>query len=489
MCKKSIINSCEIETINLKTKPFLFIIFGGSGDLSQKKLLPSLYNLCKYDMLHEDSKIISIGRKKIDNQEFSDIIKKSLFTDLEKTENIKSFLKRNSYISTGSEKIGIDELNSSICSLKGVNSHQIIFYLATPPSAASNILKFIDNLDLCEKSIEKKIIIEKPFGVDRDSAKVLNKQLHQIFSENEIYRIDHYLGKETVQNILFFRFGNSIFEPLWNRSYIEKIEITVAEEIGIEKRANFYDKSGILKDIIQNHMLQLIALVTMEPPTSFDANSVRDEKVKIFKSITNMNEEYMKNHLFLGQYSSGKIEGRKINGYLEEIGVDENSKTGTFFSGKFHIDNWRWADVPIYIRAGKRLEKKLTEISITFKTPPLKLFGNDCLDLKANKLVFSIQPDEKISLTINKKYPGMENYPHPVEMNFNYSKIEKTSLSAYERLIIDCIKSDLTLFARQDGIEEMWRVLDPIVDFFDKNPQRLEKYNAGTWGVGEWHDE
>lgn len=480
--------SCDPDGIEVNTQSFILIIFGGGGDLSQKKLLPAIYNLFKLNKLNNDSYILSYGRKERTQDQYRDLVKTSIKKTIPGGKNNidPRFLEKFTYLNGDSEKLeGIEKINEYICNFKGIKKYQIIFYLATPPNLSKNILNLIQNLELCDKPFKKKIVMEKPFGTDTVSAINLNDNLHKIFKEEEIYRIDHYLGKETVQNILFFRFGNSIFEPLWNRSFIDHIQITAAENIGIESRGNFYEKAGVLKDIIQNHMMQLIALVAMEPPANFEADCVRDEKIKIFKSISSMSEEYMEENLVLGQYGTGKIHGENVVGYRDEKNIVRDSNIGTFFSGKFHVDNWRWAGVPFYVRAGKRLNQKLTEIVITFKTPPLKLFGNVCRDMMANELIFSIQPEEKISLSMNMKYPGMENYPHPVEMNFNYSKLDTVSLSAYERLIVDCIKGDLTLFARQDGIEEMWRVLDPIVAHFNKINLKFPNYSAGDWGPVE----
>lgn len=476
---------CDLDEISINTQPFILIIFGGGGDLSQKKLLPSLYNLFKLGKLNNDSYILAYGRKGKTQNEYKKLVKAAIekFFKGNKINIEDKFLEKFTYINGDSENLeGIDKINKYICNFEGIKKYQIIFYLATPPNLAKNILNIIQKLELCDKPFKKKIIMEKPFGIDATSAKKLNEDLNKIFKEEEIYRIDHYLGKETVQNILFFRFGNSIFEPLWNRSFIDHIQITVSENIGIGSRGNFYEKAGVLKDIIQNHMMQLIALVAMEPPTNFEADCIRDEKVKIFKNISNMTDEYMSTNFVLGQYGGGKIENKDVVSYQNEKNVDKFSKTGTFFSGKFYIDNWRWAEVPFYVRAGKRLKQKLTEIVITFKKPPLKLFGNTCRNMMANELIFSIQPEEKISLSINMKYPGVENYPHPVEMNFNYSKLDTISLTAYERLLIDCIKGDLTLFSRKDGVEEMWKILDPIVKFFNKIDFTFPNYPAGSWG-------
>ena len=475
---------CIDEKIEIKTTPFILVIFGGTGDLSKRKLIPALYDLYKADKTSKNSYIIGHGRKKISKESYQNIVKTSIQKNSKNSNgSIDEFLDKFYYVGGKlDESETIKSFNQIFFTIKDLKKYQIILYLATPPIIAKNILTFIQNFKLCDNFKEKKIIMEKPFGIDAVSAIELNKEIHKIFLEKEIYRIDHYLGKETVQNILFFRFGNSIFEPLWNRSFIEQVEITVAEDIGIEHRGNFYEKSGILKDIIQNHMMQLIALVSMEAPVNFEADSIRDEKVKIFKSISNINDEYIENNMVVGQYDSGTIKGKKVIEYRAEKDVSINSQISTFFAGKFQIDNWRWAGVPFYVRAGKRMAKKRTEIVITFKNPPLKLFGSVCRKITPNQLIFSIQPEEEISLSMNMKYPGVENYPYPVDMKFNYSNLELVHLTAYERLIIDCIRGDLTLFSRQDGVEEMWKILDPIVNYFKDTKIKLPNYKAGSWG-------
>jgi len=283
---------------------------------------------------------------------------------------------------------------------------------------------------------------------------------------------------------MFFRFGNSIFEPLWHREYVEKVTITVAENIGIENRSRFYEKSGVVRDIVQNHLMQLIALIAMEPPDSFNAESIRNERVKVLKSIKPLTEEYVKENMIRGQYGAGKIKGKGIVGYRKENGVDPKSNTPTYFEGKFLIDNWRWADVPFYTKVGKRMKKKLTEIVVQFKQPPLKLFGKDEDCIEPNQLVIQIQPEERIYFRINVKMPGIGNKQKTVNLHFDYEELGEVEQSpAYERLIIDCVRGDQTLFARQDGIEAMWNVVDPINEYWENNaPNNFPNYEAGTWG-------
>jgi len=329
--------------------------------------------------------------------------------------------------------------------------------------------------------------MEKPFGTDRASAAKLNQFVLKYFDEKQIYRIDHYLGKDTVQNIIFFRFANSIFEPLWNRLYIDHIQITVAEDIGVGHRGVFYEQAGVVRDIVQNHIMQLIALVAMEPPVGFEADLIRDEKVKVFETIRSMDEEYIYHNTVRGQYGHGRFRDKSAAAYREEENVSRNSHTPTYLAAKLYIDNWRWAGVPFYIRTGKRLARQLTEIFVQFKQPPLRLFGRTCDILSPNALILTIQPQEAISLQLSVKYPGMENHPYTVNMEFNYEKSFSFKMHLpYERLIIDAIKDDLTLFARQDGVEAMWSVVDPIIERWESiPPQDFPNYAAGTWGPEE----
>jgi len=339
---------------------------------------------------------------------------------------------------------------------------------------------------LCRGIFSVRVIVEKPFGQDRKSASELNNLIAKVFDENRIYRIDHYLGKETVQNILFFRFANSIFEPLWNRRYIDHVQITVAESIGIENRSKFYEKAGVVRDIVQNHMMQLLSLVAMEPPISFEADHIRDEKVKVYRTIRIMDKDHVDRFTVRGQYGAGEINEDKVLAYRDEKGIAPNSNTSTFFAGKLYIDNWRWAGVPFYLRTGKRLKRRITEISIHFKQPPLKLFSTVCDIKEPNILVLGVQPQEKIILKFGVKHPGIGNQLYPVNMNFNYESDFPGDVHfplPYERLLLDCMKGDQTLFARQDEIEAMWAVVDPIIKRWEEIPAaEFPNYRAGSWG-------
>ncbi len=472
---------------------FILVIFGGTGDLSRKKLLPALFNLFLKEKLPLKFSILAVGSKKITDQGYREMIFQSLSFCAERLDLqlINSFTSNLYYVAndvTQQEDYQpicqkIDELKES----RSITKKNVIYYLAVPPNLLPDIVNKLNYVNACGDIHNSKIVIEKPFGRDKQSAVELNHHLLKVFNESQIYRIDHYLGKDTVQNIMFFRFGNSVFEPLWNSKYIANIRITVAEDIGIENRSRFYEQAGIVRDIVQNHIMQLIALVAMEPPVGFDAENIRDERVKVLKSIKKINPSTMGNGLIRGQYTSNNDKDHPLRGYRQEEGVDPKSNVPTFFAGKLFIENWRWTDVPFYIRAGKRMKKKLTEIVIQFKHPPLKLFGENSEYINPNYLIIKIQPDERIFLKINIKTPGIANSQSLVDMDFNYVDLEKSeSYPAYERLILDCIRGDQTLFARQDGIEAMWDIVDPINAKWDTEEAKdLYFYKTGTWGPQE----
>lgn len=492
MLQSKFLSPCDITPQELTLQPFTMVIFGGTGDLSQKKLLPALYSLFCKKKLIQSFNIIAVGSKQRSDKDFRALAKTSLKKHAKGAFDQKkctAFIKQLYYLSNNAsdDNQDYDELCSKIVTLQNNNKNQVvstIFYLAVQPELLPIIIKKIGKSKKCAIIESCKIIIEKPFGESKKSAVKLNKILQKVFKEKQIYRMDHYLGKDTVQNILFFRFGNSIFEPLWNRSYIDNIQITIAEDIGVENRGAFYEKSGIIRDIIQNHAMQIISLIAMEPPVGFEADFIRDEKVKVYRTFRPLNNTYIGQSTVIGQYDKGIINNKKVAAYRAEKNVSATSSTATFFAGKFYIDNWRWADVPFYVRAGKRMKERKTQIVIQFKQPPLHLFGRICDKIEPNALILDIQPHEQISLKINTKLPASANQQQSVNMTFDAQEtFHIKQLPAYERLIIDCIKGDQTLFARQDGIEAMWEIIDPLTSYWEKNPKiNFPNYQAGENG-------
>ncbi|MCQ9206523.1 MAG: glucose-6-phosphate dehydrogenase [Omnitrophica bacterium] len=485
------LETCEVPIALPKVSPFVMVIFGGAGDLSARKILPSVYHLYAEENFVKEFSILGVGLPELNDKQYRNFAKSAIGKFKRNRPGKKEIDGFSGHLSYLAGDLGRDELYENLCGKieklsKGSGSAEpnILFYLAVPPKLVPGIIRRLQKFNLCKGPLRSKAIIEKPFGRDKESATRLNNLLLEAFDEKQIYRIDHYLGKDTVQNILFFRFGNSIFEPLWNRRYIDHVQITVAEDMGIEHRGVFYEQSGVVRDIVQNHIMQLMALVAMEPPVGFEADLVRDEKVKVFRTIRPMSKQYIDSFFVRGQYGPGKLGNKNVPGYRKEENVSPGSFVPTFFAGKFYIDNWRWADVPFYVRAGKRMRERLSEIYVQFKQPPLKLFGRTCDDLKPNSIVLGLQPEEEIYLGFSVKYPGVGNQPYSVKMEFNYEKNFKIRQHPpYERLLVDCIKGDLTLFARQDGVEAMWEVVDPIVKSWENNsPQDFPNYSAFTWG-------
>jgi glucose-6-phosphate 1-dehydrogenase len=488
------LQTCEVLVSDVKIEPFTIVIFGGTGDLSKRMLLPSLYHLKKDGRLPEDFSIVGFGLPKKSDEEFRKFVRESVETFSPESFNQslwEEFSQHLSHISADFTSVeGYTVLYNRLfetCIPTPENKREVVFYLAVPPAVAPVIIAKLGQHKFCDETFEPKIIMEKPFGRDRASASDLNRAVLNVFDESQVYRVDHYLGKETVQNIIFFRFANSIFEPLWNRRYIDHVQITVAEQVGVEQRGLFYEQTGVVRDIVQNHIMQLVALVAMEPPVGFEADLIRDEKVKVFRTIRPMDEEYISKFTVRGQYGPGSINDAQVSGYRAERDVAPDSNTPTFFAAKLYIDSWRWAGVPFYVRTGKRLAERITEISVQFKQPPLRLFGRTCDVIEPNRLIFSVQPQEEISLSLSVKFPGVGNQPHNVTMDFNYEDsfaVERHH--AYERLLIDCLKGDLTLFARQDGVEAMWSVVDPIISQWEATPAaNFPNYPAGSWGPKE----
>ena len=469
----------------MSTDNCILVIFGASGDLTKRKLIPAMFDLKNRGQLPEKYLIVGVGRSPYNDDSF----RKKLNLDIDEQEGFSEFLNHVYYqrVDTASvEDYGYlaERLN------KLDKEHEVggnyIFYLATPPKLYSVIPEFLSLYGLNrEDDGWKRLIVEKPFGINLESAKKLNKDILHFFKEHQLYRIDHYLGKETVQNILVTRFGNGIFEPLWNRNFIDHVEITAAESLGVEKRGGYYDGSGALRDMVQNHLLQLTGLVAMEPPASFESNAIRNETLKVFQSLkpfdlNNIDKQYIK-----GQYISSKIKGEEVYGYREEDGVNPHSRTETYAAIKFFIDNWRWGGVPFYIRTGKRLPTRVSEIVIHFKATPHRLFKKafGTAD-NFNKLVIRIQPDEGLLLKFGMKMPGAGFEVKDANMSFRYSELSSDQLTtAYERLLLDCINGDSTLYARGDAVEACWEFIQPLIDHEESDPPpKIFGYPAGSWG-------
>jgi len=474
--------------------PTVIVIFGASGDLTARKLIPAVYNLGFDNLLPADFFLVGYGRKPIPDEEFRTMAASAIreFSRRELDPAVWARVAAHaSYVSGGyDEKAAFDKLAAHIAGIEKALGRDVqsLFYISTPPSVFEPILRNLGASGLAGKYLgqphQSKVIIEKPFGRDLESARQLNSTLRSVFAERQVYRIDHYLGKETVQDLLVQRFANAIFEPLWNRNFIESVQITVAEEVGVGSRAGYYEQSGCLRDMLQNHTMQLLALTAMEPPVSLDAEAVRDEKVKVLKAIQ---------PLVLGpggdvvraQYGPGLVAGKPVPGYLQEAGINPQSATESYASIRFSINNWRWQGVPFYLRSGKRMPHRVTEIAIQFKRPPGTLFAEGGrFDLAANTLSFQIQPDEGLSLILNGKIPGLETRTQPVKMNFRYATtFGSNTPEAYERLVLDAMIDDGTLFIRGDEAETSWGLYTPVLDYWRSQGRNgLESYPAGSWG-------
>lgn len=476
-------------------EPCAVVIFGASGDLTKRKLLPALFHLEQADLLPKDFAVVGVARRPLENS-FGPDMKEGIIAGGgvdESDPKLDPFVGKIQYHSMNfDDPSGYDALNKKLTEIdeKFKTCGNRLFYLAVAPEYFSDIVKFLGEHEMakpCKNGGGKKnwvrIIIEKPFGHDLESAKALNDEVNKVFDEDQIFRIDHYLGKETVQNILVFRFANGIFENVWNRNYIDHMEITAAESIGIEGRGPFYETAGALRDVVQNHVMELLSFVTMEPPVSFEASAVRAEKVKVWRAVTPIHPA----DTVRGQYGPGTVDGKQVIGYRQEDRVHPRSQTETYAALRLEIENWRWAGVPFYIRAGKRLAKRVTEITIQFKQPPLLLFkGKDGTkaNVEPNIISMRIQPDEGIALRFGAKVPGQGMNICPVNMDFSYAEaFGKSSANGYERLLLDAMVGDATLFAHRDGVEATWALMTPILQAWAKDPVKdFPNYPAGTWG-------
>jgi glucose-6-phosphate 1-dehydrogenase len=472
------------------------VIFGASGDLTKRKLIPALYNLAKDNFLSKEFAVVGFARRSMSHEAFREKLTQEMkeFATGPVDADLWHWFARRLYYLSGDVQDAdayrrLQDLLVQIDQEHGTRGNYF-YYLATAPEFFSTAVQHLGAAGLIQENNGqwRRVIIEKPFGHDLDSARSLNQDIRTVLNERQIYRIDHYLGKETVQNILVFRFANGIFEPIWNRRYIDHVQITVAESVGVEERGGYYDSAGALRDMVPNHMIQLLTLTAMEPPTSFAADAVRDEQTKILRAIPPMTPEEVLSRTVRGQYGEGIIGEKRVPGYRAEPRIAANSTTETFVAMKLAIDNWRWADVPFYLRTGKCLPKRVTEIAIQFKRAPFVLFRQTAVEqLSPNWLVLHIQPDEGISLRFSAKVPGPVVRLGGVDMDFQYTDyFGSTPSTGYERLLYDCMTGDATLFQRADMVEAGWSVVTPVLDVWKALPPRkFPNYAAGSWGPKE----
>lgn len=474
--------------------PTVMVIFGASGDLTARKLVPALYNLALDNLLPADFHLIGFARSSLSDDEFRATARESVsrYSRRPVNEEIWSRIERGtSYLGGGyDDPEAFGELRRRIESIEQSSAREVqaLFYISTPPSVFKDIIQSLGASGLASRHPHgpkaSKVVVEKPFGRDLQSAQELNAAISEVFQESQVFRIDHYLGKETVQDLLVQRFSNAIFEPLWNRNFVECVQITVAEEVGVGSRGGYYEQSGALRDMLQNHTMQLLSLTAMEPPVSLHPEAIRDEKVKLLRAIRppRLAEG---GDVVRAQYAAGAVGGKKVKGYLQEEGIPADSATETYAALRLCIHNWRWEGVPFYVRSGKRMARRVSEIAIQFKRPPGNLFSeSDRFNLASNTLAFQIQPDEGMTVLLNAKIPGLETRTQPVKMHFRYSTtFGSNTPEAYERLVLDAMIGDSTLFIRGDEAEASWRIMTPVLeDWAGRRRSEMESYPAGGWG-------
>jgi glucose-6-phosphate 1-dehydrogenase len=497
----TIIQASPLEKVSQEPLPTgdscVLIIFGASGDLTKRKLIPGLYNLACEGCMNPEFEVLGIGRTPMRSEEFRKKTGEAA-AESKDTRNFSEpkwadFEHRLHYVVGDINdpkfywqlRVRLEEME------KNGSSPNHLFYVSTPASVAGPIIEGLGAVGLNRRDRGwTRIVLEKPFGRDLESAQALNEVVRGVFDEKTVYRIDHYLGKETVQNILVFRFGNSLFEPVWNRNYIDYVEITAAETVGVENRAAFYEETGALRDMVANHLLQLLALTAMEPPVAFDADSVREQKVQVLRSIRSMSVEDVARLTVRGQYGPGVIDGKRVPGYRQEPGVSRSSTTETYAGVKFQIENWRWAGVPFYVRTGKRLARNLTEIRVHLKPTPQALFASTSSGISPNVITISIQPNEGISIAFDAKRPGTQVRTVTVQANFCYeTSFGSKGPVAYETLLLDSMRGDATLFTRRDEVEAEWRIITPIEEAWAQLPAPdFPNYAAGREGPASWHE-
>ena len=478
-------------------EPSTIVLFGASGDLTRRKLVPALYHLAASGLLPSKMAIVGFARREKSDEEF----RREMETGVREALSLeggeaswRSFADSLFYHQASfDDPAGYAALRERLARLEqklGLPGNRI-HYLATAPEQFGPIVKALGSAGLARPAAGSRgwarVVVEKPFGRDLASARALNAELLSVLDEDQIFRIDHYLGKETVQNLLAFRFSNEIFEPLWNQKYVSHVQITVAESLGVEGRGGYYDQAGVLRDMVQNHMLQVLSLVAMEPPVSLDADAVRDEKVKVLRAIRRIRPAAVDGLVVRGQYGPGTMLGRAVPGYAEEPGVPPDSRTPTYVALRLEIDSWRWAGVPFFLRSGKRLPKRATEVCIQFRKPPMRLFPEETVwSVAPNALIINVQPDEGISLRFGAKVPGPDIQVRQVKMDFRYgTSFGVPSPDAYERLLLDALSGDSTLFTRRDEVETAWALITDILEGWESSPLRPYAYPAGSWGPAE----